>query len=158
MEHQSDVKLPRIVITYCTQCRWMLRAGYFAQELLTTFQTTIGEISLVPAMGGLFTVELTYLPSSKVNNDNIPSDAPRKVLIWDRKSEGGFPETKVLKQLVRNHIDPDKNLGHSDKKGHSAKSTESTSTGTTADTGATKPSDDVKDTGSSGQKDCEDCR
>jgi len=24
----QDTALPRIVITYCTQCRWMLRAAY----------------------------------------------------------------------------------------------------------------------------------
>jgi hypothetical protein len=35
-------------------------------------------------------------------------------LLWDRKTEGGFPETKVLKQRVRDHIDPKKDLGHSD--------------------------------------------
>ncbi|KAJ4340070.1 hypothetical protein N0V87_002690 [Didymella glomerata] len=37
-----------------------------------------------------------------------------KVLLWDRKTERGFPETKVLKQRVRDHIDPKKDLGHSD--------------------------------------------
>jgi hypothetical protein len=35
-------------------------------------------------------------------------------LIWDRKAEGGFPEAKVLKQRVRNHLQPGRNLGHSD--------------------------------------------
>lgn len=30
------------------------------------------------------------------------------------RSEGGFPELKVLKQRVRNLIQPDMNLGHSD--------------------------------------------
>lgn len=35
-------------------------------------------------------------------------------MLWDRKTEGGFPETKVLKQRVRDHIDPKKDLGHSD--------------------------------------------
>jgi len=35
-------------------------------------------------------------------------------LLWDRKAEGGFPETKVLKQRVRDHLDPGRNLGHSD--------------------------------------------
>lgn len=37
-----------------------------------------------------------------------------KILLWDRKTESGFPETKVLKQRVRDHIDPKKDLGHSD--------------------------------------------
>src|SRR5688500_5080107 len=29
---------PIITIEYCPKCGWMLRAAYFAQELLTTFQ------------------------------------------------------------------------------------------------------------------------
>ena len=45
---------PRIEITYCTQCRWMLRAAWFAQELLTTFSVELGEIALVPGTGGTF--------------------------------------------------------------------------------------------------------
>jgi len=36
----------------------MLRAAYFGQELLSTFGNQIGEIALIPATGGLFTVEL----------------------------------------------------------------------------------------------------
>jgi len=35
-------------------------------------------------------------------------------MLWDRKIDNGFPETKILKQRLRNHIDPEKNLGHSD--------------------------------------------
>ena len=38
-------------------------------------------------------------------------------LLWDRKTEGGFPESKQLKQLVRDQIAPQKDLGHSDSKG-----------------------------------------
>ncbi|KAH7406092.1 seleno protein W family protein [Phaeosphaeria sp. MPI-PUGE-AT-0046c] len=110
----APVALPRVAITYCTQCRWMLRAAYFGQELLSTFGTQIGEIALVPATGGLFTVELTYIPS---NEADVQHAEAKKVLLWDRKAEGGFPETKVLKQLVRDHIDPTRDLGHSDKHG-----------------------------------------
>jgi selT/selW/selH-like putative selenoprotein len=54
----APVALPRVAITFCTQCRWMLRAAYFGQELLSTFGTQIGEIALIPATGGIFTVEL----------------------------------------------------------------------------------------------------
>lgn len=59
----APVALPRVAITYCTQCRWMLRAAYFGQELLSTFGNQIGEIALIPATGGLFTVELVRWPS-----------------------------------------------------------------------------------------------
>lgn len=104
-------KLPRVAITYCTQCRWMLRAAYFGQELLSTFGTSIGEIALIPATGGVFTVYLTYQPPTSNSSGQLET---KELLIWDRKAEGGFPETKVLKQRVRNLIEPDKNLGHSD--------------------------------------------
>ncbi|KAH7402476.1 Rdx family-domain-containing protein [Pyrenochaeta sp. MPI-SDFR-AT-0127] len=111
----APVALPRVAITYCTQCRWMLRAAYFGQELLSTFGTQIGEIALIPATGGLFTVELTYIPPNATNEGQDVEI--KKALLWDRKAEGGFPETKVLKQRVRDFIDPTRDLGHSDKHG-----------------------------------------
>lgn len=92
MEHQ-----PRVEITYCTQCRWLLRASWMAQELLTTFETELGEVALVPGTGGVFDV--------CVNDE----------LIWSRKTEGRFPESKELKQRVRDRVVPEKSLGHSDR-------------------------------------------
>ena len=103
--------LPRIAITYCKQCQWMLRAAWFAQELLSTFDNSIGEIALIPATGGIFQVHLTYKHKTA---DGEASQNAQEFLIWDRKAEGGFPEAKILKQKVRNHIEPEKNLGHSD--------------------------------------------
>lgn len=87
---------PRIEIRYCTQCRWLLRAAWMAQELLTTFDTELGEIALAPGTGGVFEVRL---------DDE---------LIWSRKERGRFPESKELKQLVRDRVAPDRDLGHSD--------------------------------------------
>lgn len=110
-EQGRSIKLPRVAITYCTQCRWMLRAAYFGQELLSTFGTSIGEIALIPATGGIFTVHITYQPPTSNDSGQVET---KETLVWDRKAEGGFPETKVLKQRVRNIIEPDKNLGHSD--------------------------------------------
>ena len=49
---------PRVEIRYCTQCRFMLRAAYLAQELLTTFEQELGEVALVPGSGGIFEVTL----------------------------------------------------------------------------------------------------
>lgn len=119
--------LPRITIAFCTQCRWMLRAAYFAQELLSTFGTSIGEVALQPTTGGLFQVHITYKPQSPQNrsedggNENAEASESKvetqTVLLWDRKAECGFPETKVLKQKVRDCIEPEKDLGHSDKNG-----------------------------------------
>jgi selenoprotein W-related protein len=88
---------PRIAITYCTQCRWLLRAGWTAQELLTTFTEEVGEVALVPGTGGVFEVSV------------------EGVLVWSRKTEGRFPGLKELKQRVRDAIAPDKPLGHSDR-------------------------------------------
>lgn len=67
----------------------MLRAGYFGQELLSTFGTTIGEIALIPATGGLFSVVLTYLPTQAAGVEGEVK--VKSVLLWDRKAEGGFP-------------------------------------------------------------------
>ena len=87
---------PRIEIEFCTQCRWLLRAAWLAQELLTTFEAEVGEVALIPGTGGIFEVRC----GGK--------------LLWSRKQEGRFPEAKELKQRVRDEIAPDKPLGHSD--------------------------------------------
>ncbi len=89
---------PRVEIQYCIQCQWLLRAAWIAQELLTTFENEIGEVALVPGKGGIFEV--------RVDGE----------VIFSRKQEGRFPESKELKQLVRDRIAPDKPLGHSDRK------------------------------------------
>lgn len=90
-------KSPRVEITYCSQCRFVLRATWLAQELLMTFDTDLGELALVPGTAGIFEV--------RVGDD----------LIWSKKQQGRFPESKELKQLVRDRIAPDKDLGHSDR-------------------------------------------
>ncbi|MGN6470398.1 MAG: SelT/SelW/SelH family protein [Rhizobiaceae bacterium] len=88
----------RVAITYCTQCQWLLRAGWMAQELLFTFGTDLGEVALIPGTGGVF---------------EISCDG---ALIWERKRDGGFPDAARLKQLVRDVIDPERDLGHADRK------------------------------------------
>lgn len=88
---------PRIVITYCTQCQWLLRAAWMAQELLSTFTEDLAEVALAPSTGGTFV---------------ITCDGET---IWDRKRDGGFPDVKTLKQLVRDRLDPGRDLGHIDR-------------------------------------------
>ena len=90
-------KKPRVEIQYCTQCRWLLRAAWLAQELLTTFEAELGEAALIPSTGGVFEV--------RVDGETV----------WSRASQGRFPEAKEIKQLVRDRIAPDKDLGHSDR-------------------------------------------
>ena len=93
----SDGGKPRITITYCTQCQWLLRAGWMAQELLSTFAGELGGVTLVPASGGTFRIECDG------------------ALIWERQRDGGFPDAKVLKQRVRDRLDPARDLGHIDR-------------------------------------------
>jgi len=88
---------PRVEIVYCRQCRWLMRAAWMAQELLTTFEEDVGEVALIPGTGGIFEVRL---------GDRV---------VWSRAVEGGFPEIKVLKQRVRDVVAPGKDLGHSDR-------------------------------------------
>lgn len=88
---------PVVTITYCTQCNWLLRSGWMAQELLSTFAEELGGVTLVPGTGGIFEITL---------------DGDR---IWERKANGGFPEIKILKQLVRDRIAPERDLGHTDR-------------------------------------------
>jgi selenoprotein W-related protein len=88
----------RIRIQYCTQCRWLLRAAWMAQELLTTFEQELTEVALCPGTGGIF--EIT------VNNRRI----------WSRKEMGRFPEITELKQLIRDEVAPERSLGHADRK------------------------------------------
>lgn len=88
---------PEITITYCTLCNWLLRSGWLAQELLSTFGEELGSVTLIPASGGVFTVT--------VNGETV----------WDRKIDGGFPEAKELKCRVRDQVWPDRELGHADR-------------------------------------------
>ncbi len=52
--------------------------------------------------------------SSSATVDETPQTA-RRVILWDRKTDGGFPETKELKRRVRDVIQPERNLGHVDR-------------------------------------------
>ncbi|MBR0557420.1 SelT/SelW/SelH family protein [Ciceribacter sp. L1K23] len=91
---------PRVSILYCTQCNWLLRSAWMAQELLQTFGPDLGEIALVPSTGGRFEI--------RIDGE----------LIWERKRDGGFPGPKELKQRVRDAIDPARDLGHVDRTAH----------------------------------------
>ncbi|MTI45594.1 selenoprotein W-related protein [Roseibium hamelinense] len=93
----TDLASPHIIITYCRQCNWLLRAAWMAQEILSTFSEETGAVTLVPGTGGVFTI---------ICDGNQ---------IWNRTVDGGFPEAKVLKQRLRDLLWPEKSLGHSDR-------------------------------------------
>ena len=88
---------PRVEIEYCTQCHWLLRAAWMAQELLTTFEAELGGVALVPGVGGVFEIRVDGAP------------------LWSRQERGRFPDVKELKQMVRDAVAPGKKLGHTDR-------------------------------------------
>lgn len=88
---------PAVTLTYCMQCNWLLRTAWMAQELLQTFGQDIGSVTLVPGTGGIFTIT--------VDGE----------MVWDRKAMGGFPDAKTLKQILRDRVWPERDLGHADR-------------------------------------------
>ena len=67
-----------------------------AQELLTTFPDVLGEVAIVPAAPGTFEIWLDG------------------ECLHSRKRDGGFPELKPIKQLIRDRVEPRWDLGHSE--------------------------------------------
>ncbi|OWJ76793.1 MULTISPECIES: SelT/SelW/SelH family protein [Haematobacter] len=94
---EDAAERPRVSIAYCTQCNWLLRAAWIAQELLQTFGEDLGEVALLPRTGGMFEIRA--------------GDS----LIWERKRDGGFPGPKEIKQRLRDVIAPERDLGHTDR-------------------------------------------
>jgi selenoprotein W-related protein len=94
-----DPRTPRLEIEYCPKCRWLMRAAWLAQELLTTFDAELGEIALQPSK------------NSGVMEIRLDGET-----IFSRATAGRFPEPKELKQMIRDRIAPDRDLGHSDVK------------------------------------------
>lgn len=88
---------PRVEIHYCPGCRWLARAAWMAQELLTTFESTLGEVAIVPGGRGMFEVW--------IDGECLHS----------RAEAGDFPSPKQIKQLIRDRISPARDLGHSDR-------------------------------------------
>ncbi|MGH8529597.1 MAG: SelT/SelW/SelH family protein [Nevskiales bacterium] len=88
---------PRVEIEYCTQCHWLMRAAWMAQELLTTFTDELGAVSLVPGTGGIYQIRLDG------------------EILLDRKLLGHFPDIREIKQILRDRIAPNRDLGHTDR-------------------------------------------
>ena len=86
-----------VTIAYCTQCNWLLRAAWMAQELLSTFGTELGSVTLIPGTGGIFEIRVDG------------------ALLWERRRNGGFPDARTLKTRLRDQIAPDRDLGHLDR-------------------------------------------
>ncbi len=92
---------PRVQIDYCAKCRFLPRAAWLAQELLTTFAEELGEVALVPGEGGVFQVRLATRAGVE--------------LLACRVRDGGFPELAALKRSIRDRVAPSRVLGHTDR-------------------------------------------
>jgi selenoprotein W-related protein len=88
------VASPRVQITYCTQCKFLLRAAWLAQELLATFERELGEVSLAPGAGGIFEVTL--------DGETIASNRETKKM----------PDPAEVKRIIRDRIAPGRQIGH----------------------------------------------
>ena len=88
---------PIVTIRYCTGCRWLLRAQWYQGELLQTFGDVLGGVLLVPSSGAMFRIEVG------------------EVTVWNRKTDGGFPDIAELKRRVRDLVAPGRSLGHTDR-------------------------------------------
>ncbi|KAI5964947.1 hypothetical protein CANMA_003457 [Candida margitis] len=109
LPHELHInKYPRIIIQFCTKCKWTNRAIWYAQELFQTFDAnTIADISLQPIVEipGTFQVliqvgsvtELIYRRKFKKDGDDLD-------LKLAKVSYEGFPDAKFLKNLVRDKI------------------------------------------------------
>lgn len=71
-----------------------LTTSQFAQELLSTFSTDLGEVALVPMTGGVFTVTIRH--HAIVDGQASTQES----ILWDRKRDGGFPGTSCLMILI----------------------------------------------------------
>ncbi|KYF64373.1 SelT/selW/selH domain protein [Sorangium cellulosum] len=96
MDTDPAPQRPLVAIRYCPKCRWLTRAAWLAQELLITFPDEI-DVLLSPGASGVFDVALDG------------------ALIFSRAAAERFPEPKELKQAIRDRIDPERSLGHSDR-------------------------------------------
>lgn len=89
---------PKVKIEYCPKCKWLTRAAWMSQELLTTFEEELESVTLTPSdISGKYDISINGK------------------LLFSRKKEERFPEITELKRLLRDEIAPKKSLGHTDR-------------------------------------------
>lgn len=96
----TDQSKAELHIHYCSQCNWLMRSAWLAQEVLNTFAEELSSVSLHPDTGGRFEIILNGL------------------VIWERKRDEGFPDAAELKRRVRDVLAPGRPLGHVDSPGN----------------------------------------
>ncbi|CAL1702278.1 unnamed protein product [Somion occarium] len=97
---------PCVVVEFCDRCRWLHRASWVSTELFLTFPS--------PALKAVTLMPLNEDETAGRFRIWLYCHGQDPILVWDRKVEGGFPELKVLKQRIRDRIQPGVSLGHSD--------------------------------------------
>lgn len=141
---RSDTSLKpnynHISIEYCTGCRWMLKSFWYAQELLSTFgKNELDSVTVIPSFDtqGRFLIQLSRQIMIRCDDHSDP----QKDLLWDRKEEDGFPSVKELKQTIRDIVNPNMFLGHSDTEGRQTQQKEEI--GTNANSNSSVKGEDV---------------
>ncbi|ODV85276.1 hypothetical protein CANARDRAFT_28542 [[Candida] arabinofermentans NRRL YB-2248] len=126
------ISYPLISISYCVKCKWMLRANWYQQELLQTFSSKPVEL-VVPtqtdtsasASDSASNEQETLLINSVLLNPSLKpgtfkialyqSNTSEPIIIWDRTIDGGFPDSKIIKQKIRDVLLPGFHMSHLDK-------------------------------------------
>lgn len=74
----------------------MIYIAWMGQELLTTFENEIGELALIPGDAAVFKVTANGGMYNCHYFHYFLFTYKKKVVVWDRKEEKGFPELKEL--------------------------------------------------------------
>lgn len=113
--------MPKVTIEFCAKCKWHNRAVWYVQEIMQTFSdpetNLVDEISVRPIYDkpGLFQV----LVSTDSATEKVIYRRKMKKSEEDQSADfyfDGFPDLKLLKQLIRNELFPQLGLGHVDGK------------------------------------------
>ena len=132
-------------------------------------------MALVPASSGTFEIAV-YLPSlpfapviegddEKAGNQLIGKGKDeanvREHMVWNRKTDEGFPETKGLKRRVRDLVDAQRGLGHVDRDYRKKDLEAEEGLGKKVfqkDDSAEKKEQEKEDVREEGKEGCEDCK
>ncbi|KAF6006788.1 hypothetical protein HII13_004869 [Brettanomyces bruxellensis] len=117
---------PIVSIAYCVRCKWMLRAAWYQQEILQTFASKEDPEATEKAGDGFskLTINSVLLKPSLVAGTFTIAIKPRRAdnwtVLWDRKMNGGFPDSKVVKQKIRDIVKPGLKMRHLDRPSESS--------------------------------------
>ncbi|GBL52604.1 hypothetical protein ACI3LY_004875 [Candidozyma auris] len=113
--------LPKVSIYYCARCKWQNRAVWYMQEVLQTFsdpeKNLVPEVALCPSFEnpGLFQITVTTEQGEQI----VYKRRMKKVAV-EEQSEAyyydGFPDSKLVKNLIRDALFPESGLGHAENK------------------------------------------